>query len=302
MFNLNLNKSNKQIKLNSKNIKNNNSPSLSRGLRVGALTITIASLGLFGCQNINKPTVGAAIAAEPEMPEMTAAESEMANVTATELNDSLEDYIDDTVTIRGEIESRFTTDSFIIRDDRIFGGEEILVINDTGENFTFPADTNAVMVTGEVKRLYTTDLNTRISWNLQIDRLKTYEGKPVIMASSIHAAPSIDAVTDTPTNFYGQSLSLQGEVGQIVNLNSFMLKENKLFGAGEILIIDATNGEAVGFGEIVAVSGELRPFVVTEINEEFNLDWDLELQRSLEVEYTNKPVLIADEVIHQSSK
>ncbi|WP_071881355.1 hypothetical protein [Thalassoporum mexicanum] len=257
-------------------------------LSVGVLAFTAASIGLMGCQRINKPRVGAAMAAEP------------IEASAVDTNAQLDQYLNDTITITGDIKERFTTDSFIISDNGLFGGEEILVINDTGENFAFPDDTISVRATGEVKRFFVTDLDTRINWDLTIDRLKTYEGKPVIMASSIHAAPAIEEVADNPTEFYGQDISLQGQVGRIVSLNSFMLRENELIDEEAVLVIDLTNKDAASSGEVVAVSGQLRPFIVTEINEEFQLGWDLDLQRKLEVELTNKPVLIADELVREA--
>jgi hypothetical protein len=52
----------------------------------------------------------------------------------------------------------------------------------------------------------------------------------------------------------------------------------------------------VNEGEKVAVTGVLRPFVVAELEREYNLKWDLTVQKQLEAEYSNKPVLIANEV------
>ena len=40
----------------------------------------------------------------------------------------------------------------------------------------------------------------------------------------------------------------------------------------------------------------LRPFVAAEFEEEYNLTWDLDLQEQLEAEYTEQPVLVANEV------
>ncbi len=46
----------------------------------------------------------------------------------------------------------------------------------------------------------------------------------------------------------------------------------------------------------VATTGVLCPFVVVDIEKEDDLTRDLELQRKLEVEYKNKPVLVVKDV------
>jgi len=44
------------------------------------------------------------------------------------------------------------------------------------------------------------------------------------------------------------------------------------------------------------VTGVLRSFVVADIERDYDLTWDLNLQRQLEVDYRNKPVLIVQSV------
>jgi hypothetical protein len=64
-----------------------------------------------------------------------------------------------------------------------------------------------------------------------------------------------------------------------------------------LLVIRAgTPQGTVNEGEKVAVTGVLRPFVYAELEREYNLKWDLTLQKQIEAEYTNKPVLVANEV------
>lgn len=75
------------------------------------------------------------------------------------------------------------------------------------------------------------------------------------------------------------------------------MDEDKLFGGQDLLVIRAgTPKRTVNEGEKVAVTGVLRPFVVAELERDYDLNWDLTLQRTLEAEYKNKPVFIANEV------
>ncbi|BAY92737.1 hypothetical protein NIES3275_47740 [Microchaete diplosiphon NIES-3275] len=62
------------------------------------------------------------------------------------------------------------------------------------------------------------------------------------------------------------------------------------------MIRASTPQGTVNEGEKVAVTGVLRPFVVAELERDYDLNWDLTLQKQLEAEYSNKPVLVANEV------
>ena len=42
------------------------------------------------------------------------------------------------------------------------------------------------------------------------------------------------------------------------------------------------------------MSGILRPYVIAELEEEYELTWDLNLIEQLEAEYSQLPVLVAD--------
>ncbi|MBC5796128.1 MAG: hypothetical protein VKL60_18265 [Sphaerospermopsis sp.] len=40
----------------------------------------------------------------------------------------------------------------------------------------------------------------------------------------------------------------------------------------------------------------MRPFVVADLERDYDITWDLDLQRKLEAEYRDKPVLVATDV------
>jgi hypothetical protein len=55
-------------------------------------------------------------------------------------------------------------------------------------------------------------------------------------------------------------------------------------------------GDFVRNGEDLVVTGQLRSFNLYELERDYNLDWDLGVQEQIEAEFTNKPVLIVDEI------
>jgi hypothetical protein len=77
------------------------------------------------------------------------------------------------------------------------------------------------------------------------------------------------------------------------------LEDETLFGGEPLLVINPDSGAGViatQEGETVAIAGRLRQFVFAEIEQEYNLTWDLDLQPELEAEFEGRPVFIADEV------
>ena len=63
-----------------------------------------------------------------------------------------------------------------------------------------------------------------------------------------------------------------------------------------MLVLKANPKQTINDGQTVAVTGVLRPFVVADIERDYDLTWDLELQKKLEAEYREKPVFIANSV------
>jgi hypothetical protein len=220
------------------------------------------------------------------------------NVTTEEVADNTKQLIGKTVTVRSTPIRKLGPSTFTISDKQFFGSEPILVVNASGKTFTLPTDPNTpIQATGPVRKFVIADINRDYNLGLDPNLYKEYETQPAIIAQSIALAPKPGELTTNPQLYYGKNLAVTGEVENIRNANSFTLDEDKLFGGQDLLVIRAgTPKGVVNEGEKVAVTGVLRPFVVAELEREYNLKWDLTLQKQLEAEYRNKPVLVATEV------
>lgn len=85
-----------------------------------------------------------------------------------------------------------------------------------------------------------------------------------------------------------------GEVENMQNPVLFELDEDKLIGEKNLLVLlKQPPRVAINEGQTVAIMGEARPFVITDIERDYNLDWDWNVRKKLEAEYNNAPVLIA---------
>ncbi|WP_017300420.1 hypothetical protein [Nodosilinea nodulosa] len=231
------------------------------------------------------------------------------NVQTEEITKNTEGYIGQTVTIRSEPLEKVGDNSFTVSDERFFSNQPILVINASGEPMVLPEEDDVeVQVTGEVRNFVLADVDREFNLTLDPAVYQDYENQPAIIAQSIALAPEPGEITQDPEQYYGKTLAVTGEVKDIQSNAAFTLDEDKLLGANDLLVVYAspktgaqpstTEAQlpAVTDGEQVAVTGVLRSFVVSDFERDYNLTWDLDVQRQLEAEYSNKPVLVATDV------
>lgn len=267
--------------------------------RNGAIALVLASTAaLAACGPTNEPVAEEPIA-EPDVAVEEPAEiAEEYNVALGELTGNIEDYLGQSVSVRGEGESAVGESAFLLQDDQLFGGEEVIVFNATGTPFLLPEEepTEDLQVTGEVQQLVIADLEREYGLDLDPQLYAEYEDRPAIIAQSIALSPDPEEVTEEPEQYYGQTIAVSGEIGELISNNTFRLQEEGWFEGDEVLVIGASTLPTLDEAEEVVVTGTLRPFVASEFEQEYDLTWDLDLQEQLEAEYTEKPVLVADEV------
>lgn len=240
-------------------------------------------------------TVVSACAETPS--ETTTQEEATENVTTEELSGGAEGLIGQTVSLRAEVEEVVDDTSFLLEDDQLFGGEDVLVINASGEPFVLiEGDDTDVQVTGEVQQLVIADFEREYSLTLDPTLYADYEDRPVVVAQSIALSPDPDDLTSNPEKYYNQRIAVAGEVEDKLSPTTFTLDEEQLFGSEDLLVLTQGVTPETQDGEEVTVTGVLRPYVKTEFDTDYDLDWDLSVQQQIEAEYTEKPVFVADGV------
>lgn len=266
--------------------------------RKGTVAVLLAGTAIVSACSANQPTAEAP-AAEPEAAvEESIAVAEDNNVQLGDLTGDVEDYLGQTVSVRGEAEVAVGESSFVLQDDELFGGEEVIVINATGIPFVLTGTnepTEEVQVTGEVRQLVLAELEREYGLGLDPELYAEYEDRPAIIAASMAFSPDPEEVTEEPDQYYGQAIAVSGEVGEILSDNTFRLQDEGWFEGDEVLVIGATVTGLTEDEEVV-VTGTLEPFIAAELEQEYDLTWDLELQEQLEAEYAEQPVLVAEEV------
>lgn len=102
----------------------------------------------------------------------------------------------------------------------------------------------------------------------------------------------ISRIANQPnTNLIGKTVTVSGEVEEVISPKAFIIEGDRLFNDPELLILNLSSSPIVNDSNI-QVTGTVRQFSKTEIENQF----DLKLTQELEVEFRGKPVLMATAV------
>ncbi|MCT7954932.1 hypothetical protein [Laspinema palackyanum] len=104
-------------------------------------------------------------------------------------------------------------------------------------------------------------------------------------------------VADNPNQFMGQTVTLNGEVAEVLGPNVFRIQEDEAIGGSDIIVITTDSQMPVMEDSQVQVTGEVRQLVITEIERDYNnLGWDDTLRTEIEREYTDRPAIVAQSI------
>ena len=104
---------------------------------------------------------------------------------------------------------------------------------------------------------------------------------------------SIDTISNEPTNYYGKTVRVQEDVARVLGPRVFTLDEENLVRPGKDVLVVAPKGVTVKADDDVTVTGTVKAFVWTELEKELV---DLDMKREWQLEFNNRPVIIATSV------
>ncbi|MDV2994620.1 MAG: hypothetical protein N4J56_004274 [Chroococcidiopsis sp. SAG 2025] len=218
---------------------------------------------------------------------------ERRNTTSEELADKFKAMVGKRVTVRGRFLEKIGNNTFTIADEEFLGVEPILIVNLSGNPLDLPSNDIEVQATGVVRSFSLAEIAKR--YNVQFDRATyaQYENDPVIIARSVAPAPEPEEITGNPTLYYNRRLAVPGNVQRVYSPNAFVLENN-------LLVLNPYPKQAarqkVTQGEKVVATGVLDRLVIADIEREYGFDLEPGLQRQLEVDYADRPVMIVDNV------
>lgn len=250
-----------------------------KGIGISAIALTLIALLLPGCDYRG-----------------TRANVRDRNITAQEVVNETKNVIGRRVTVRSEPLQIVGSNAFTINNKQLFNDENILVINATGTPFTLPNDNIDIQVTGVVRQFNAIDVAREFNLNLQPNIYREYENKPVIIAESLALAPEQRQIANNPGRFYNQLVAVEAEVEEVLDPMAFTLDNKQLIGGRDLLVFNVNPQKSVSPDDEVVVTGIVRQFVVSEIEKDYELTKNWNLQPRIEAEYTNRPVILAQEV------
>ncbi len=107
---------------------------------------------------------------------------------------------------------------------------------------------------------------------------------------------SLEEVSEEAEKLAGSTVTINGKVERIIAPNAFILQETgSLYNDDRVLVILGNAPQHAIFEDgKVQVTGEVRQLVAAELERDYELTWDLELKRKLEVEYTGAATVVAN--------
>ncbi|MEB3360062.1 MAG: hypothetical protein VKK04_25275 [Synechococcales bacterium] len=258
------------------------------GIRLGAIALGLVALVLPACENPNEISEG------------------QDNVTAEDVVGGTEEggeggdgtAVGELVTVRSPIANTLDDQGVVLESE----AGNLLVLNPTNVPFPTPEDEEIpVQVTGEVVDFVIVDVENEFGLDLNDELYGEYEQQPVIIAESFAPAPRPEDLAESGDRFYDQPIAVEGVVGGILSSNSFVLYEEGWVDDVGLLVVgvpqDLESPDSdVNDGEMVTVTGVAQPFDINSIQESYDTGWDENEINEFETRYTDRPVIIADEV------
>lgn len=277
-----------------------------------------------------EPSVAPSIAASPSLmaeaspspmpessPEMTAVAG-AAGATLDEIVADPEAFYDQMVTVEGQVNVVQGDTSFTIADNTLTDASEVLVINPKPQLIEGTLDAQqTVRVSGMVRNFAIADINSDLDLDLDEQTYRDYDNTPVIVASTIDliaggadepaagtdepaaGALTVAEIAAQPDAFVGQTVTVRGQIEELVGTTAFSMDENAAAAAGidnDLLVVGGQPGTVqlseANESESVEVMGIVRRFDLSAIEQEVGYALDEQLVSS----YVGRPVIVAQSV------
>lgn len=218
-------------------------------------------------------------------------------VDVAEITQNVNNFMGKSVLVRNDILEKIGARGFILDKDQVFRGKKILVIDPSKNPLTFSNNkTPEVLVKGTVEKLNLSKIETKYSLTLDPELYEKYETKPVIIAEFIMLSPDPGDLNHDFEFYNNKPLAIKGEIEAVKNYGIFTLDEERVFGKKDLIVVQPKPRIKLKEDETVIVYGTLRPLVAVELAQTYNLDWDSSTQEKIEVEYSQKYILVANKI------
>lgn len=222
-------------------------------------------------------------------------------VSLADITDNPSEFYGKTVTVSGLVTDELGPDSFAIGGDEFVGGESLPVLGAQqldqivqNPELLEESQGDLIQATGTVQEFSQIN-NDDVASDLNAEFFSPFEGGAALVADSVTITPqqgggttmqanqgvpvSLSAITDQPTEFYGQTVTVSGPVARVVEPNAYVIVSDQTMDGGEaledvgvlanqgVLIVDQS-GASVNEGETSQVTGVVQQFDLDQIEED----------------------------------
>ncbi|MFP4099907.1 hypothetical protein [Coleofasciculus sp.] len=129
------------------------------------------------------------------------------------------------------------------------------------------------------------------------DEAATIPPEETVDKTAIENSSTLGDVTDNREELTGEMITVDGKVDEVIDSSTFKLEQEGLLLDKEVLVMNANPDTPIIEDNWVRVTGKVSKFVSKEeLEKDYDLTWDLDVEQSIEAEYENKPVILAESV------
>ncbi len=212
-------------------------------------------------------------------------------VTLSDVADNPEAYMGQTVMVTGEVSEILGPQVFRMNEGNLLDiGDEILIVHTAEQAPANLSEDVNIRVTGTVRSFVEAEVD-RDFFGFDDELYVEYENRVAIVADSVEPIATVSNINEDPEAYYGQEVSVIGDVVELVSTNVFQLDDPALLGGDTVLVV-LGEGMTVVEGETVQVMGTVRQFNLTEVEGEMGFD----LEDELFTDYEGSPAIVASSI------
>ncbi|MEQ8382249.1 MAG: hypothetical protein RH949_07765 [Coleofasciculus sp. A1-SPW-01] len=129
------------------------------------------------------------------------------------------------------------------------------------------------------------------------DEAATIPPEETVDKTAIENSSTLGNVSENREELTGEMITVDGKVDEVIDSSTFKLEQEEPLLDKQVLVMNANPDTPIIEDNWVRVTGKVSKFVSKEeLEKDYDLTWDLDVEQSIEVEYENKPVILAESV------
>jgi hypothetical protein len=115
---------------------------------------------------------------------------------------------------------------------------------------------------------------------------------------TVEEGETIEEIEENPQAMVGEQVDITGQVVNVYDANTFSVEDDDFLGGERVLVVNPAGSANMVLGEDdqVQVMGEVQQVTFADLERDYGLTWDADIQRELEAEYQTEPVVVAQTI------